>query len=89
MPICRKCGVTIPEENGYCGNCGAAVNPETASASSFTQTQSAPYTFENSDVLSMQLAKEARKSMYLAFAAAGLGLAIILSILVIYFLSMM
>ena len=85
--MCPHCGATVPEGAVYCGNCGAALNAPTASMSTTTQTQTSPQpTAWPKEVTSGDMQKRYEKAMrraeLLGYAAAGLGV-IILVVLVV------
>lgn len=88
MPTCPHCGATVAEDAVYCSKCGAAVNsPETSISTSQPQMTSkgtaALPNVSSSDELSARLRKAMRRAELLGYAAAGLGVAIIVVLIVI------
>jgi len=88
MPTCPHCGANVPEGAVYCGNCGATLNSSTSS-SSFTQSQTSQpsTTWETVNASSMQARyeKAMRRVEQLSYAAAFLGVAILIVLLLLYF----
>jgi len=82
MPTCPHCGATVSEGAVYCGNCEAALNsPATSTSTSQPQvtSQESPTkpTSSSSGELSARLEKAMRRTELLIYAAAGLGVAIL------------
>jgi len=87
MPSCLNCGVAVPEDAVYCGNCGAAKNstaPVSISQSRVTAQESTalPSSSGSSDLQS-RLKKAMRRAELLTYAAVGLGVALLAVIIVI------
>ena len=88
MPTCPHCGATVPEGAVYCGNCGAAINsPATSISTSQPQvtSQGSPTSpnAPSSGDMSARLKKAMRRAELLGYAAAGLGVAILVVLIVI------
>jgi hypothetical protein len=86
MPNNIECSATVEKENTTCGNCNAKIGIQATSES--TPNQDAPSTspniLDNWD-MSKRLEKALRRTELLSFAAAGLGIAILVVILMIEF----
>jgi hypothetical protein len=88
MPTCPSCSALVPEDIAYCGHCGAAINtPEISISTSQPQLSSQgapdwPNTCVNGD-MSGRLEKAMRRAELLGYAAAGLGAAILVVLIVI------
>ena len=87
MPICPHCGATVPEGAVYCGNCGAAINAPTASTSMTAQTQTSPQPTAwprevSSGDMQARYEKAMRRAELLGYAAAGLGVVILVALIV-------
>ena len=88
MPICPRCGATVPEGAVYCGNCGATLNAPTTSTSATTQTQTSPQTSTtwpkevSSGDMQARYEKAMRRAELLVYAVAGLGVAILVALIV-------
>jgi uncharacterized membrane protein YvbJ len=88
MLTCPNCGAKVPEGAVYCGNCEAAINsPATSISNSEPQLTSqgsptSPNT-SNSGDMSLRLEKAMRRTELLSYAAAGLGVAILIVLIVI------
>jgi uncharacterized membrane protein YvbJ len=78
MPSCPNCGAVIPEDASFCGNCKTALTA-TATGSTTVNTSSSVYT-------RARLEKAMRHMELLSYAVAGLGLAILATIILIAFL---
>jgi hypothetical protein len=79
-------GATVEKENWTCGNCNAKIDIQATSESA--PKQDAPSTSPNildSWDMSKRLEKALRRTELLSFAAAGLGIAILIVILIIEF----
>ena len=89
MPTCPHCGTTAPEGAVYCSNCGVELNTTTAFVSATTQTQTSPQTSSTwpkeitSDDMQMRFEKAMKRAELLGYAAAGLGVAILVVIVVL------
>ena len=83
VPTCPNCGATVPEGAFYCGKCGTAMKSPAKSPSA-SQPQ---MTLQGSpSEMSARLEKAMRRTELLAYAAAGLGAAILFVIILIAFL---
>ncbi len=92
MPTCPHCGATVPEGAVYCGNCGATLNSPNNSSSS-TQSQTSPTSTDWSNMpniasgdLQARYEKAIKRTEYLSYAAAGLGIAIFVLFIAFSFL---
>jgi len=88
MPICPNCGATVPDGAVYCGNCGAALNAQTASMSTTTQTQTFPQPTTwpkeaGSGDMQSRYEKAMRRAELLGYAVAGLAGAILVALVVL------
>ena len=88
MPTCPHCGATVPEGAVYCGNCGATLTAPTTSASTTTQPQTSqtPTAWSqeaSSGNMQARFEKAMRRAELLGYAAAGLGVAILVALVVI------
>ena len=88
MPMCPHCGATVPEGAVYCGNCGAAINAPATSTSTTTQSQTSsqtstswPQTASSGD-MQARYEKAMRRAELLGYAAAGLGVVILIVLIV-------
>ncbi len=81
MSTCPQCHATAIKGAVSCGNCGAMLNSQTTLNSASVW----PNTISSND-MSARLEKALRRSEQLGYAAAGLGAAIVVALLVIYFL---
>lgn len=88
MPTCPRCGATVPEGAVYCGNCGATLNSPTTSKSDQPQTSSQPSTTWSGDVgtgdMQARLEKAMKRTEQLAYAIAGVSVAILAVVVVFY-----
>jgi hypothetical protein len=91
MPTSLHSDATVPYEAVYCGNCGTAINsPSTSLSTSKPQVASqgsptSPNKSSSGD-MSARLEKAMRRAELLGYAAAGLGVAILVVIIGIAFL---
>ena len=90
MPTCLHCDATVPDGVVYCGNCGAAINSPAISVSTSqpqltSQGSPASPNASSSCDLSVRLEKAMRRAELLGYAAAGLGVAILFSIIGVAF----
>ncbi len=86
MPTSIECSAMVEKENAACGNCNARIDVQATSES--TPKQDAPSTTLNildGWDMSKRLEKALRRTELLSFAAAGLGIAILVVILMIEF----
>ena len=84
--ICAKCGGKVADGVVNCETCGAEVNSQ---ATTLSSSQTMPLPMPNGaidDMLSRRLEKALKRSEQLSYAAAGLGIAIIILLLIIYIL---
>jgi uncharacterized membrane protein YvbJ len=86
MPTCPHCGATVPEGAVYCGNCGATLNASTVSTSSTTQTTQSNWPTTSSGEMQTRFERALRRAELLGYVAAGLGVAILVVIIVLYLL---
>jgi uncharacterized membrane protein YvbJ len=92
MPTCPHCGATVPEGAVYCGNCGATLNsPMTSTSSTQSQTTQTPTDWSNmpnmaTSDMQARYAKAIKRTEYLSYAAAGLGIAIFVLFIAFSFL---
>lgn len=88
MPTCPHCGATVPEGAVYCGNCGATLNSPTTSTSSSTQSQTSTAWSKDASGgdMQMRLEKALKRTEMLSYGAAGVGVALLVVILVLYLL---
>jgi uncharacterized membrane protein YvbJ len=75
MPVCPYCDAAVPEGAVNCGNCGAVINPQTSISSSQPHGD-----------MNERLRKVLRRTELLSYAAAGLGVAILVFIIALSFL---
>jgi len=88
MPTCPHCGATVPEGAVYCGNCGTTLNASMLSSSQ-VQTQSSQSNWPTETVrtdLQARFEKALRRVELLGYAAAGLGIALLLVLIFLYLL---
>jgi uncharacterized membrane protein YvbJ len=89
MPTCPRCGATVPEGAVYCGNCGAALSSPTTSMSATTQPQTSSQTSTawpkevSSGDMQARYEKAMRRAELLGYAAAGLGVVILVVVVVL------
>jgi hypothetical protein len=86
MPTCLHCDTTVPYGAVYCSNCEAAINSPATSLSTSqpevaSQGSPASPNASSSGDLSARLEKAMRRAELLGYAVAGLGLAILFSII--------
>lgn len=79
MPTCPYCGATVPDDAEYCGKCGSTLKHASASTQQPLNSSIDPQ-------LQARYEKELRRTELLSYAAAGLGIvvlvvAIVLSVL--------
>ena len=92
MPTCSHCDTVVPEGAVYCGNCGATLNSPAVSASSIAQSQtSQPSDWSNnpnmtSGDMQARYEKAIKRTEQLSYAAAGLGIVILVVLLALSFL---
>ena len=92
MPTCPHCGATVPEGAVYCGNCGATLNSPMASTSTTAQSQTSQTSgWSNnpnmaSGDMQTRYEKAIKRTEQLSYAAAGLGVVILVVLLVVSFL---
>jgi hypothetical protein len=86
MPTCIECGSPVEQERATCSNCNAQIDIRATleSASKQDAPSTSPNILDSWD-LSKRLEKALRRTELLSFAAAGLGIAILVVILVIEF----
>ncbi len=87
MPTCPRCGATVPEGAVYCGNCGATLNASMISSTSTQSETPKPSTsWERASASGMQTRFERalRRVELLGYVAAGLGVAIVVVLIVLY-----
>ena len=86
MPTCIECGATVEKETATCGNCDAKMEIQATleSASKQDAPSTSPKILDSWD-MSKRLEKALKRAELLSFAAAGLGIAILVVILVIEF----
>lgn len=80
MPTCLHCDATVSDGAVYCSNCGAAQPQVTSQGSPTSPNES------SSGDMSARLEKAMRRAELLGYAAAGLGVAILVVIIGIAFL---
>ncbi len=86
MPNCTECGATVSKETVTCDSCSVKINIQATSESASQQDESsAAQNTPDVDDMSARLEKAIRRTELLSFAAAGLGIAIIVVLLIIYF----
>ena len=76
MATCNQCGHELPNEGGFCANCGAAVNPAEASSQQPPEdepVQSHADEGENVRSATTQIPKEVRNMAMLCHLAGFLG----------------
>ncbi|HMK94105.1 MAG TPA: zinc ribbon domain-containing protein [Candidatus Limnocylindrales bacterium] len=92
MPTCPHCGATVPEGAVYCGNCGATLSAPATSTSATTvttQTQTSPQTPSSwtqpasSSDLQARYEKAMKRAELLGYAAAGVGVVILVVLVVL------
>jgi hypothetical protein len=92
MPTCPRCDAVVPEGAVYCGNCGATLNSPTVSTSLIAQSQtSQPSDWSNnpnmaSGDMQARYEKAIKRTEQLSYAAAGLGVVILVVLLALSFL---
>jgi hypothetical protein len=90
MPTCPNCNAMVPNGAVYCGNCAAINSPSTLKSTSQPQmtSQMSPTSpkVSSSGDMSVRLEKAMRRAELLGYAAAGLGVAILVAIIGIAFL---
>jgi uncharacterized membrane protein YvbJ len=92
MPTCPHCGATVPEGAVYCGNCGATLNSPTSSTSTTVQSQtSQPSDWSTNPSIiggdmQARYEKAIKRTEWLSYAAAGLGVAILVVLIAFSFL---
>ena len=88
MPTCPNCNSKISNGVVHCGNCGASISSITASASQpqvSSQGLPASPNVPRCDDLTERLERAMRRAELLSYAVAGLGLAMLFSIIGIAF----
>ncbi|HXX87952.1 MAG TPA: zinc-ribbon domain-containing protein [Candidatus Acidoferrum sp.] len=87
MPICPKCGATVPEGAIACGNCGTELNLAQTSPASFQSisTNSTTWRARETSLLSARLDKALRRTELLSYAVIGLAAAILVIIIILSF----
>ena len=86
MPIKNECSATVEKKNAACSDCNAKNDIQAKSESTTKQgTSSTSTNILDSWDMSKRLEKALRRTELLSFAAAGLGIAILVIILIIYF----
>jgi hypothetical protein len=88
MPNCTNCGATV-STGSYCANCAAINSQSTLKSASKSEMTSQVSTLPNkssSDDMSVRLEKAMRRAELLGYAAAGLGVAILVALIGIAFL---
>jgi hypothetical protein len=90
MSTCPNCGAMVPNGVVYCGDCAAINSPSTLKSNSQPQmtSQVLPTLPNVSSIgdMSARLEKAMRRAELLGYAAAGLGVAILVAIIGIAFL---
>ena len=86
MSTCTECGATVGKKTAICGNCNAKIDIQATSESIPQQDASTPtLSTPNVGDMSARLEKALRRTEMLSFAAAGLGIAIFVVLMIIYF----
>jgi uncharacterized membrane protein YvbJ len=86
MSNCSNCGSTVPAGVVNCSNCGAALSSSATTVSSSLHQVSLQTNISSSGDMSLRLEKAMRRNELLSYAAAGLGVAILVVLIVISFL---
>ena len=86
MSNCSNCGATVPAGVVNCSNCGAALNSSATPVSAFQSQVTLQANMSSSSDMSLRLEKAMRRNELLSYAAAGLGVAILVVLVVISFL---
>ena len=90
MSTCPHCGATVPEGAVYCGNCGGTLSSPTTSMPTSNQPQTSSQTSitwttgASSGDMQVRLEKATKRTEQLAYAIAGVGVAILAVVVVFY-----
>lgn len=86
MSTCSNCGATVSAGLFNCGNCGAVLNSSSTPVSAFQPQVTLQTNNYSSGDMSLRLEKAMRRNELLSYAAAGLGVSILVVLVVISFL---